>query len=190
MKYAALELAAAGWPVFPCDGKIPMTRNGHRRDHRPRAGRHLVDQVPEANIGARVPDVLVVIDVDPRNGGDESLEALQATHGQLPATLTSMTGGGGSHLFYLRPSGQLANGAHKMGPGLDVKLGGKGYIILPPSVHSSGMRYAWVDPKAPAVTMPAWMARMLGPHRGWPPPTPEPSASTATSVLVTSSSSR
>jgi hypothetical protein len=39
----------------------------------------------------------LVLDVDPRNGGDEALRAVQTEHAILPTTLTSRTGGGGNH---------------------------------------------------------------------------------------------
>lgn len=38
-----------------------------------------------------------VLDVDPRNGGDDSLRALVEEHGPLPTTYTVQSGGGGTH---------------------------------------------------------------------------------------------
>ena len=38
---------------------------------------------------------LLVLDVDPRNGGDRTLAELIAKHGQLPETIQQFTGGGG-----------------------------------------------------------------------------------------------
>jgi Bifunctional DNA primase/polymerase, N-terminal len=58
---------------------------------------------PNATIGARVPESLLVIDVDPRNGG--SLAELESLTGPLPATLTAWSGrdDGGRHLYFRRP---------------------------------------------------------------------------------------
>jgi hypothetical protein len=169
---AALELARAGWPVFPCHAKTPLTVHGHLD------GTDDEQQVlawwqrwPSANIGSRVPDSLVVVDIDPRNGGSQSLDLLETAHGPLPVTLRSMTGGGGEHRFFLRPSGPIRNGAHKLGPGLDIKAPGKGYVILPPSVHPSGKPYAWADPATPVAAMPAWLATLLRPEPVIPRPT-------------------
>ena len=172
MTAQALDLGAAGWPVFPCRGKEPLTAHGHLD------GTTDVAQIeswwqrwPSANIATRVPDSLIVVDIDPRNGGTESLDLLEAAHSPMPATLRSFTGGGGEHRILRRPGGALRNGAHKLGPGLDIKLGGKGYIILPPSVHpTTGRLYRWDDPTVPPAVMPDWLTALLRPD----PPRPRP----------------
>jgi len=139
----ALELAAAGWPVLPCNGKVPVCRGGHL------GGSTDLAQVeqwwtehPDANIGARVPDNMAGIDVDPRNGGHETLAELEERYGPLPVTLTVKTGGHelGRHFYFQRPPGPLSNGSDKLGSGIDVKLGGKGLLILPPSRHPETFR--------------------------------------------------
>jgi len=169
---AALELAAAGWPVFPCRGKVPLTAHGHldgTTDLEETARRWR--RWPNANIGARVPDSLVVIDVDPRADGHLTLARLEGIHGPLPARLTVRTGGHelGRHFYFLRPPGPPCNGAGKLGSGLDVKLAGKGYTILPPSIHpETGRAYGWLDPTCPVARMPAWLTSLLRP----PPPRP------------------
>src|SRR5579859_7898388 len=43
---------------------------------------------------------LVVLDVDPRNGGIDSLEELESTHGKLPEGPTQLTGGDGFHYLF------------------------------------------------------------------------------------------
>jgi len=93
------------------------------------------------------PSRVVVIDVDPRNGGMNSLDELERVlPGGLPATLTSETGGGGRHLFYTLPEGvNVKKGPlHKDFPGIDVQGNGS-QVVLPPSRHKSGLRYAWAD---------------------------------------------
>jgi hypothetical protein len=40
---------------------------------------------------------LVVLDVDPRHGGDESIRNLK-----LPPTVEALTGGGGWHEYFMR----------------------------------------------------------------------------------------
>src|SRR5262249_24193559 len=61
-------------------------------------------RVPEANLGVAT-ERLVVIDTDPRHGGDESLRKLEAEHGELPLTWRALTGGGGTHDIYAAPAG-------------------------------------------------------------------------------------
>lgn len=74
---------------------------------------------------------ICVVDVDPRHGG---------TVDGLTDTLVSLTGGGGFHYFYkYQPNLHCRNGIRQ---GIDFKTDG-GYVILPPSTHSSGNIYRW-----------------------------------------------
>jgi hypothetical protein len=118
-------------------------------------------RAPRANVGiACAPSGLVVIDVDPRNGGDETLGSLLRRVGALPATWTSLTPGGGVH-YYLRHT--TDERLHVLGPGLDIKYAG--YVVAPPSIHPSGGRYRWDLGAHPLETdladvPPEWLARM------------------------------
>lgn len=103
---------------------------------------------PSANIGAATGNGIVAIDIDPRHGGEQSLAELQRKHGELPATLTTRTGGGGRHLLF-RSDAKLANSAAALGPGLDVR-GDGGYVVAPPSLHISGVRYEWLIQTEPS----------------------------------------
>jgi hypothetical protein len=84
---------------------------------------------------------IVVLDIDPRHGGDESLARLETEKGKLPATWRFLTGGGGEHIVFRHPSRNVPNNAGALGPGIDVR-GDGGYIVAPPSVHMSGRPYA------------------------------------------------
>lgn len=58
-------------------------------------------------------------------------------------TVTSLTGKGGAHLLYAMPIGvRLGNATGKLPAGIDIR-GWGGYIVLPPSLHPNGRRYAW-----------------------------------------------
>jgi Bifunctional DNA primase/polymerase, N-terminal/Primase C terminal 1 (PriCT-1) len=164
---AALAMAATGWPVIPlhtpidggCDchrpgcsspGKHPRTKNGLSD------ATSDVDQIgkwwgmwPHANIGAVVPDGFIVVDVDVADlatvfGSDE-----------LPRTATSRTGRG-RHLIY-RTSTPIRP---KVGVREHVDLRGPGsYIVVPPALHISGVRYEWVVPIEDGIAdAPAWIA--------------------------------
>jgi putative DNA primase/helicase len=102
----------------------------------------------------------IVIDVDPRHGGDKALQELQEKYGMLPPTLEVKTGSGGLHLHFQRNGAKVRNSAGKLGKGLDVR-GDGGYVILPPSAHQSGNRYQWVDESQPLLDMPRWLERLL-----------------------------
>ncbi len=144
----ALWYASLGWPVFPCrpGAKEPLTAHGvldATIDEQ--TIRSWWAKWPAANVaiatGAKAG--LVVLDVDPRHGGDESLAALEAKYGKLPSTVECLTGGGGRHLYFKYPGGTIKNATALGGwPGLDVK-GDGGYVIAPPSIHPSGERYRW-----------------------------------------------
>jgi hypothetical protein len=127
-------------------------------------------RVPEANL-AVCTENLVVIDNDPRHGGDESLRKLEAEHGELPLTWRSLTGGGGTHDIFAAPPGvEIGNVVAEqmkdppLGPGIDIRARG-GYIVAPPSRHMSGRQYAWsVDhhpADVPLAVAPAWLIERL-----------------------------
>lgn len=101
------------------------------------------DKWPEANIGLATgsSSALVVLDIDPRHGGKESLQELVRKNGMFPKTLTSNTGGGGYHLFFKEPMIKITNRTNVL-PGIDVR-GEGGYVVAPPSFHQSGKQYSW-----------------------------------------------
>lgn len=107
---------------------------------------------------------LVVLDVDPRHKGDETLRQLAAQYGPLPETVTVLSGGGGRHLYFQHPGLYVRSGTNVLGGGLDVK-GDKGSIIAPPSLHASGQLYTWAPGKNPEQTplapLPAWLLDLL-----------------------------
>lgn len=84
---------------------------------------------------------IVVLDIDPRHEGDETLAALEQEHRSLPQTWRFLTGGGGEHILFRHPGASVPNSAGKIGPGIDVR-GDGGYIVAPPSQHISGRPYA------------------------------------------------
>jgi hypothetical protein len=127
-------------------------------------------QAPDANLGVRT-DKLIVVDVDPRHGGDETFDALIREHGEPPLTWRVLTGGGGLHVIFACPDGVevasfTAENMDKppLGPGIDVRARG-GYIVAPSSRHINGQHYEWsVDhhPKdVPLALPPAWVLERL-----------------------------
>lgn len=170
---AALVYAARGWPVFPvygvgadgtcacgapdCGddaGKHPACRHGFNdattdpvRVAEFFAGRDAV------NVGVRTGGGLVVLDVDPRHGGDVSLAELVAKFGPIPGTLTAFTGGGGRHFYFAVSDVEIRSAANRLGRGLDIR-GERGCVVAPPSLHASGRVYVFEDATAPVAEMP------------------------------------
>jgi len=163
----ALKYSAKGIPVLPLHGISPDgnctcgKKECQSRGKHPRTPHGLKDATtdakqirnwwtvwPEANIGATTgpQSRLVVLDEDPRHGGDASLKALQQKYGVLPKTVEAKTGGGGRHLFFVYPDGdgKILNAAGLAGfEGIDVR-GDGGYVVMPPSRHSSDNPYSWL----------------------------------------------
>lgn len=167
----ALKYAAMGWRVFPLwwvneDGKCACGQPGCGTEKIGNPGKHphrlarngqmaattdanLISQwwsiEPRANIGVQLSESgLCAIDIDPRNGGLETIEDIEAMHGPLQSDVLQWTGGGGEHRVFLKPAGQLPG---TLGPGIDVKL--NGYIVVEPSNHISGGGYEWEESSNP-----------------------------------------
>src|SRR5262245_16830028 len=95
---------------------------------------------------------LVVVDVEPRNGGefDNVLNKLGYESGVLN-TLWHTTGSGGTHHFFAYDYAHTDHGIEgKLGIGLDVKRG-NGYVVAPPSNHTGGSYSVLFD--RPVVTL-------------------------------------
>src|SRR5665811_296881 len=77
-------------------GKHPRTRNGvHDATTDPSQIKKWWEKWPKANIGIAAGKVsgIIVIDIDPRHNGTETLKMLEDKFGRLPKTITSHTGG-------------------------------------------------------------------------------------------------
>ncbi len=150
---AALSYAARGWSVIPMQpqAKRPLVawRAFQQRRAQPDEIEAWFRRWPDANVGIVTGAVsgLVVIDVDARHGGAESVAAAERAHGPLPTTVECLTGGGGRHLYCAHP-GRWTPNRVAMRPGIDVR-GDGGCVVAPPSLHPSGRHYAWLHGRAP-----------------------------------------
>jgi hypothetical protein len=171
---AALAYAAKGAAVFPlaAGAKIPVCGCKWRDDATPDAAqiRGWAERYPHANVGVAcgLPSGFFVLDVDPRNGGDETLRALVARGHAVPPGPRARTGNGGWHLPFMYDS-RVKNGNGRLGPGLDVKSSG-GYVVgvgswIAPSPAGPGGPYRWdVSPDQAAIPRaPLWMLSALCP---------------------------
>lgn len=174
----ALSYAEAGWLIFPlhnivngaCScrqgkdchspGKHPRTDNGFKDGTSDGATvSRWWSTYPNANIGLWCKGY-IVIDVDPRNGGDVSLEELFETKADKYGfeTLTAITGGGGRHFIFAAPDENAYD--CKPVPGIEIKSSG-GLIVIAPSIHISGKRYEWEDPTISPAPCPQWILDLI-----------------------------
>lgn len=164
MQVKALAYAKSGKLVFPLNGKIPLTINGH---HSASSNFDIIKERwtnhPQANIGLPTGHVndFWVLDIDGLDG-EASLRKLEARYGSLASTIEVITGGGGRHLYFRMPYGvQIPNSASKIGQNLDVR-GDGGYVVAPPSLHKSGRRYVWSVDSAPEMAYaPQWLINLV-----------------------------
>lgn len=157
-----------GWAVFPLRprDKRPLSLHGFY-DATVDAAQieRWWEEAPHAGLAVATGQAsrLVVLDVDPRNGGNESLEAIRAQYGPLPETPEVITGGGGKHYYFSLPPNEYLPSA-KPWAGIDIKSEG-GYVCACPTVHPSGQRYLWRERRHPdAVNLapaPDWLISLL-----------------------------
>ena len=145
-------------PACPYPGKHPATPHGFNdASSDPNRIFEMFSRRPGASVGHRTGRVsgTVVIDVDPRDGGMETLRRLQTAHGNLPPTRLHATGGGGYQYFLRYPAGVKEVPSRTIGLGVEVKADRAG-VVLPPSKHASGQRYeVLID--GPLAPLPSWI---------------------------------
>lgn len=152
----ALEHARAGFPVFPLieNGKRPRIENWRNLATTDEQQiRKWWTEQPESNIGIAT-DQLVVIDVDWKKGGLDSLQLLGLTD-ELPPTRTSRTWSGGRHLVYRCPNHtHVKGGVDVLGKGLDLRAWGG--LIAAPGSTIGGKSYTWHNSQ-PIADAPQWL---------------------------------
>lgn len=175
---AAAFFVGLGWRVFPLaeGAKIPAisAKKGGRGFKDATDDSDIIDawarKFPNANIGVATGEKsgIVVVDIDPRNGGTASVAALAGRGFVLPACPEARTGNGGRHLFFAYRQGIKAS-KDRLGKGIDIKSDG-GYIVGAPSIiaaseQGSGGPYRWVrQPVSPTLpALPRWAMDRLEP---------------------------
>jgi predicted P-loop ATPase len=141
-----------GWAVFPVGAnKKPLTPHGFKDAKKdPGAIKAWWKQHPTAGIGVATGSMsnLIVIDedIDEAKGlnGYEEVSKWEAENGNLPETVTCITGRGGYHLYFHYEGKDIGNRAGIL-EGVDVR-GEGGYVIAPPSPHPNGTEYVWELP--------------------------------------------
>jgi hypothetical protein len=140
---AALTYASWGWHVIPVvpNGKIPATQHGVK-DATTDAEQIAIwwAQNPEFNIGiaAGAKSGIVVFDVDPRNGGEESWSKWVEANGDVPDGPMQLTAGGGQHhIATYDPEIRSC----KLTEGVDLLSDGRYFVAYPSTIESR--KYDW-----------------------------------------------
>lgn len=92
---------------------------------------------------------VIDLDIYKSKGAEEWWTGLMVIHnfsGELE-TCEHITGGGGRQLLFSAPEGWIPP-TNKTTIGIDLR-GQGGFIVCPPSLHTSGKEYAWVPGRAP-----------------------------------------
>lgn len=165
--------ATGAFKVFRCraddgtlgDNGLPTAKNpwlGERWKEVASHDRKTVEAMwlnsPEANIGLAIQPGFVAIDADLyKEGKTALLDAWEAEHGELPATLEFRSASGGMHLIYATER-NLGNSAGTL-PGFGDVRGNGGYIVGPGSTFG-GLPYTVADLASP-VALPATVDKCL-----------------------------
>jgi Bifunctional DNA primase/polymerase, N-terminal/AAA domain len=174
----ALAYAALGWralPITPGKKWPPMQSWPHVASTDPDKIRNWFKGLYRGfgvGIATGEGSGIFALDVDTYNEGGDTLHDLERQHGPLPVTVEAVTGGGGRHLIFCHP-GKRVMTVKSFLPGLDVR-GDGGQIVVAPTVHPNGNRYAWhVDLSpwdVPVAEAPDWLIQLVTER----PPEPEP----------------
>jgi hypothetical protein len=148
--HLALELAQQGWPVFAlANGKVPFKgTHGHLDATTDPLAVAAAMRRPGAIPAVALTDGLVVVDVDPRNGGTLESVGLKESEADV------RTPGGGWHFYFEADGLRLRNGVL---PGIDLKAKG-GYVVAPGTILPNGKAY---DGRAKPKPMPARTREIL-----------------------------
>lgn len=163
-----------GSRAVPLNGKIPAVgQNWPSWNATPESITAWYAGHPAANIGVRCGNGLVVLDIDTRDGGEESLARLVAEHGRPPIGPTVITGSGGFHCYFHGDC--RSRNLRSIGiDGLEIKSDGT-QVVAPPSIHpDTGRAYAWHPERprlgeGPLPELPAWLLELAGQRRQFKP---------------------
>lgn len=150
VRYAQWYASEKNWSVFPVNlEKAPIVKGGFKSATVTKSDISRLFNNSKA-VGIGVPTGsktgFFVLDIDgPR--GELQFAQLECMNGFLPKTVEVITGRetGGRHLYFKIPDGKdIRNSAGKIGEEIDIR-GEGGYVVVPPSHHSSGSEYRFKE---------------------------------------------
>lgn len=140
---AALAYASWGWAVLPVvpNGKIPASAHGVKDATTDETViRNWWETNPNYNVGiaAGKRSGIIVFDIDPRNGGDDSWNFWTNENGQADDGATQLTAGGGQHYLAVYDD---AFRSCKLADGVDLLSDGRYFVAYPSTIESRS--YQW-----------------------------------------------
>ena len=155
------RLFSLGFKLFPLkhNSKAPSTTNGFY-DAKGEWSEGFIKTFRNWGVRTGLESGVIVLDIDPRNGGDASLKAfLEANNYSLPATLTVRTGNGGTHYYFQYVPGIPSR--TNLFPGVDICSDGK-YAVSPGSTLGPGKDYE-IEVDVEPAPLPEWLLSVLTP---------------------------
>ena len=151
-------------PKCPSGGKHPLIKEWEKNSSTdPQKIKAWHRSWPKANWGIQTGSKetggagVVVVDIDPRNGGEITWEDLRNEHPEPIETVTINTGGGGQHFYFLYPnSGSRITCRGALWPGVDIKADG-GYVLIPPSITQAKYTFQLSPEDTELEELPGWI---------------------------------
>lgn len=138
-------LITGGFDLIPLrvQSKAPRDKGWTNKKYEPKSV--LTHMKRGGNVGVRLRKCDLVVDVDPRNGGDASFARLCADFGiKLEDYPVVRTGSGGLHVYMSKPEDMRCRSKLNSYLGIDIKSEGS-QVVAPGSVHPNGGLYSWQD---------------------------------------------
>ena len=143
----------AGYRLFPVArlSKVPRDKGWQSNSY---TSAELASWIGNGgNIGVRLGADDLVIDVDPRHDGLNSLRRLESALdidvGDFPAVLSGRSDGG-RHIYFKKPTTLRVSRGVSGYVGIDVKVGG-GFVLAPGSRHPATGKHYRLDHQSPAI---------------------------------------
>jgi hypothetical protein len=102
------------------------------------------------NVGISTgPSNLLVVEVDPRKGGDEAIGRwLREYDTEFVKTVTARSGTGGEQFYFNADGIRFRTTVGEIAPGVDTRAVG-GMVVAPSSIHANGRAYRWQPDYSP-----------------------------------------
>ncbi|MDT2501025.1 bifunctional DNA primase/polymerase [Enterococcus avium] len=167
----ALKYAELGFEVLPLktNEKVPMTTNIFHSGFKSATTdknkiRQHWQQYPSSNIGIRICEGLIIMDIDVhKENGFDSLAVLEREFKKLPDTFTVNTPTGGKHYYFSLPKEVVIDRQINAFKGIDLLT--NGYVVASPSLID-GRKYVVTSGSINKLAyLPEWLLKAFETHR-------------------------